>query len=252
MKRLIAFFFLLVLASPARAEPDFPALTGRVVDEAEILSDEVEQVLTDLLEAHELETSNQVVVVTLSSLQGYSIEDYGVQLGRHWGIGQADKDNGVLLIVAPNDREVRIEVGYGLEGTLTDATAKLIIEREIIPQFKAGDLEGGVMLGTQAILSAIGGTYTPSQDSAQPDYNFENDGVWVVWLVLGFHAVTWSFVFWLIRRSKAKGGAGGSRSTWRTTSSWSGSRSSSSSGSSGGGFSGGGGSFGGGGASGRW
>lgn len=249
MKRLLAFFFLLVLASPASAEPDFPALTGRVVDEARILSDETEQFLDSLLAAHEAETSNQVVVVTLSSLQGYSIEDFGVQLGRHWGIGQADKDNGVLLIVAPNDREVRIEVGYGLEATLTDATAKLIIEREIIPQFKAGDLEGGVKLGTQAILSAIAGTYTPPEVSEDYDYVYEDSGAWVAWTVLGFHAVTWTLVFWLIRRSKGKGGAGGPGSSWRSSSSWSGSRSSSSSG---GGFSGGGGSFGGGGASGRW
>ena len=114
----------------------FPALTGRVVDEAGVLDAETRTALTASLAALELKTTDQLVVVTLKSLQGTSIEDYGYQLGRHWQIGQKDKNNGVLLIVAPNERKVRIEVGYGLEGTLTDAVTKLIIEKLNYPAFQ--------------------------------------------------------------------------------------------------------------------
>ncbi|RMF04505.1 MAG: TPM domain-containing protein, partial [Alphaproteobacteria bacterium] len=115
------------------AQPQFPALTGRVVDEAGLLSREEADALARQLEALEERTSDQLVVVTLRSLQGFPIEDYGYKLGRHWGIGQAGKDNGVLLIVAPTERKVRIEVGRGLEGELPDALAKLIIENAILP-----------------------------------------------------------------------------------------------------------------------
>ena len=100
-----------------------------------------------MLAAHERATGQQVVVVTLDSLQGYSIEDYGYQLGRHWGIGQKGKNNGALLIVAPKEHKVRIEVGYGLEGTLTDATSRTIIQNYILPSFKRGDYNAGVVGG---------------------------------------------------------------------------------------------------------
>src|SRR5579862_2174307 len=131
---------LLILASPALASgPKFPPLTGRVVDDAGVLDASTQSRLTDMLAAHERATGEQVVVVTLASLQGFSIEDFGYQLGRYWGIGQRGKNNGVLLIVAPKERKVRIEVGYGLEGTLTDATSRWIIENDILPSFKRDD-----------------------------------------------------------------------------------------------------------------
>src|SRR5262245_1240 len=126
-----AVFFFIVAALAL----DFPTLTGRVVDEANILDPSTRAALTDKLTDLEAKTTDQLVIVTLTSLQGTSIEDFGVQLGRRWQIGQQGKNNGVLLIVAPSDRKVRIEVGYGLEGTLTDAISKLIIENAIVPRF---------------------------------------------------------------------------------------------------------------------
>ena len=154
------------MAMSLQAAPEFPALSGRVVDQANLLSASTERQLTTLLAEHEQKSSNQVVVVTLPSLQGYDIAEYGYQLGRHWAIGQQGRDNGVLLIVAPNERKVRIEVGYGLEGTLTDALSKTIIESEITPRFKQGDMERGIVEGTRAILGTIEGSYKPQQRAA--------------------------------------------------------------------------------------
>lgn len=142
----------------------FPMLTGRVVDEAGILSPAFESEITAQLAAHE-HTTNQVVVATVKSLQEYDIADYANQLFRHWGIAQKDKNNGVLLIVAPNERKMRIEVGYGLEGVLTDAISRDIIERRIKPQFRQQDFEQGIRDGVDAILAAIGGEY---QTAAPP------------------------------------------------------------------------------------
>ena len=113
--------------------------------------------LTASLAELEQKTTDQLVVVTLKSLQGTSIEDYGYQLGRHWQIGQKDKNNGVLLIVAPNERKVRIEVGYGLEGTLTDAVTRLIIENSITPRFKVSDYAGGIKRGVEDIIQVLSG-----------------------------------------------------------------------------------------------
>ncbi len=137
------------------AAPQFPVLTDRVVDQANILSATTEVELKALLKAHETETSNQIVVVTLKSLDGYAIDDYGYQLGRHWGIGQAEHDNGALLIIAPNERKVRIEVGYGLEGTLTDALSSYIINNDIVPWLKIKDFDTGAKRGIEAMLLAL-------------------------------------------------------------------------------------------------
>ncbi len=139
---------------------DFPDLSGRVVDDADLLDDPMERYLTSLSAQHESTTSNQVVIVTLPSLQGTSIEAFGYQLGRHWEIGQAEHDNGLLLIVAPNERQVRIEVGYGLEGVMTDAIARTIIETEILPHFRAGDFQRGIVDGAEAIIAVLEGTAT--------------------------------------------------------------------------------------------
>ena len=237
---------LVALWSPSAAQPAFPELTGRVVDRADILDAQAEARLTRLLSTHEERTGNQVVVVTLASLQGYAIEDFGVRLGRHWGIGRAGVDDGVLLIVAPAERAVRIEVGYGLEGTLTDALAATIIQTEILPVFRSGDLQGGVLIGIQAILGALSGRYVASE----PEWQWGNYVVFGIVILLGAVFVGyWLFVIWFLARDMVKGGAfrrgsGYWRRAFRSTRSGSSGRSS--------GFSGGGGSFGGGGASGRW
>ena len=126
---------------------NFPALTGRIVDQAGILSPAVKAELETALAAHENNTTNQVVVVTLKTLGGVNISDYSLKLGRYWGIGQKDKNNGVLLVVAPNDRQVRIEVGYGLEGTITDTFSGVIVDNYIVPEFKKDDMEGGIKIG---------------------------------------------------------------------------------------------------------
>src|SRR5262245_46164125 len=136
---IIVFVAGLSVAIDSTAEPSFPALTGRVVDEAGVLDAAARSRIEGKLEQLESKTSTQLVVVTLKSLQGYDIADYGYQLGRHWGIGQEKLNNGALLIVAPTERKVRIEVGYGLEGTLTDAISRLIIENAILPRFRTGD-----------------------------------------------------------------------------------------------------------------
>ncbi len=133
----------------------FPALSGRVVDQARLLTPETEAELTARLEALERDTSDQVVVVTLDSLQGREIEDYGFRLGRAWGIGQAGERNGVLLIVAPNERKVRIEVGYGLEPILTDGLSALIIQNDILPSFREGRFEQGIEQGVAAIEAQL-------------------------------------------------------------------------------------------------
>ncbi|MGC2755883.1 MAG: TPM domain-containing protein [Candidatus Binatus sp.] len=149
---------LLILASPALASgPQFPALTGRVVDDAGILRASTKRQLTDMLAERERATGDQVVVVTLASLQRYPIEEYGYELGRYWGIGQKGKNNGALLIVAPNEHKVRIEVGYGLEGQLTDAKSRAIIDNYILPSFKRGDFNFGILAGATEMVRALGG-----------------------------------------------------------------------------------------------
>src|SRR5262245_51189845 len=151
---MLACLVLLLWLTPASAEPTFPALTGRVVDGAQLLGAGDKEQLTADLKALEDKSSDQLVVVTLPSLQGYAIEDYGYQLGRHWGIGTKQLNNGVLLIVAPNEHRVRIEVGRGLEPTLTDALSKIIIENAILPHFRVGDYADGIKNGIRDITLA--------------------------------------------------------------------------------------------------
>ena len=156
---------LLVLSVlPAWGQQSVPALTGRVVDQAGILSPATEAALTELLEAHEAETSNQLAVLTITSLEGEAIESFSLRVAETWALGTAANDNGVLLTVAVEDRELRIEVGDGLEGVLTDALAGRIIRNEIVPQFRAGDFEAGVLAGVGAIIGVIEGTYAPPED----------------------------------------------------------------------------------------
>lgn len=156
---LLILYPALVWTGLAVAEVKFPPLSGRVVDNANLLSQSTRYQLTEMLQQQEKDTSNQIVVVTLPDLQGLTIEEYGYQLGRHWKIGQKDKDNGALLIVAPAEREVRIEVGYGLEGALTDALSSNIIHTKILPQFRNGNFDGGVTAGVESIIAAIKNEY---------------------------------------------------------------------------------------------
>ena len=227
----------------------FPALTGRVVDEAGLLTVADRAALVASLADLQATTTDQLVIVTLKSLQGAAIEDYGYQLGRRWQIGQKDKDSGVLLIVAAAERRVRIEVGYGLEGTLTDAATKLIIERAILPAFKAGDFAGGIKNGAGEIIQMLGGgaAIAPplTANNAAGNSSTTSTPIWLV-IVLGLGGVT------LLIFCAVKGGAAcqavtrmlfilvlsGMRGSSR------GGKSSS--------FSGGGGSFGDGGSSGSW
>jgi len=145
---------------------DVPTLSGRVVDHADILATTTEEILTRQLAAHEDSTGNQVAVLTIESLDGEPIEDYALDVGRTWGLGTSEFDNGVLLLVAVQDRMMRIEVGFGLEGVLPDATADRIIRQEIRPRFRDGDFDSGVRAGVDAILSAIEGTYEPPAGSS--------------------------------------------------------------------------------------
>lgn len=259
----LTFLLLLGLATPALADPPIPPLTGRVVDLAHVLDQRTADALTKQLADHEAATTNQIVVVTLPALQNYTIEQWGYALLNGWGIGQRGKNNGVVLVVAPNDRQLRIEVGYGLEYALSDAAAARIVEREIIPRFKDGDLPGGVTAGVNAILDTIAGTYQPPQVEA-PSGAVGTDRARFRISPFVIFAVVF-IVIVLLRRSRRSsalrrqyydtpgyGNRWGNR--WgRDQDGW-GSRSSgfSSSRSSGGGFSGGGGRSGGGGASGRW
>src|SRR5579871_6156889 len=155
MRFFAALALLFCLVAPVAAAPQFPALSGRVVDAANVLSDATKSDLDQKLAALEAKTSRQLVVVTLASLQGYEISDYGYQLGRAWGIGQKQLNNGVLLIVAPAEHKVRIEVGYGLEPILTDALSEIIIQNAILPDFRKGDYNGGVEQGVDALIQQL-------------------------------------------------------------------------------------------------
>ena len=143
---------------------NFPALTGRVVDQAGILSPAVKEELESALAARENNTTNQVVVVTLKTLGGVNISDYSLKLDRYWGIGQKDKNNGVLLVVAPNDRQAHIEVGHGLEGTITEDFGEAIIDNYIVPELTKGDVEGGIKIGAQKIVALLEGDENVKKD----------------------------------------------------------------------------------------
>jgi uncharacterized protein len=147
---------LVAAAANANVPPEIlPALTGRVVDQAGILSPGVEKALASLSSELERRTTDQLVIVTLPNLDGRPIEDVGLALGRGWGIGQKEKDNGVLLVVAPNERKVRIEVGYGLERILPDERAAEIIQRDLLPRFRQSEFDQGILAGAEAISQLL-------------------------------------------------------------------------------------------------
>ncbi|SEQ37140.1 uncharacterized protein SAMN04244573_01464 [Azotobacter beijerinckii] len=217
-------------------EVSFPTLSGRVVDHADLLDASTEARLTQMLAAHEQATGDQLVVVTVPDLQGRSIEEFGVELGRRWGIGQKGKDNGALLIVARDERQVRIEVGYGLEERLTDAQSSLIIHNIIAPAFKQGDFARGVTEGAAAMIRVLGGEPLPGEQgsgAADRDADGPSPGallllLMVILLLIRSGHGRGAFIAGALLGGLRRGGGGG------------------------GGFSGRGGGFGGGGASGGW
>jgi uncharacterized protein len=268
MRRFAAIVFALacvVATATALAQTSltFPELTGRVVDQAGILDAATREKLEKLSADLEAKSTDQLVVVTLKSLQGTSIEDYGYQLGRKWQIGQKDKNNGVLLIVAPNERKVRIEVGYGLEGTLTDALGSFIIQQAILPRFRSGDFAGGVARGAEDIVNVLTGDAEEYKERARaanaaPGLSLSELIVILFWVFIAIMIIR--NVLADMRRTQGAVPRGRVRRTRDWTDynpiilgggssggSWGGG-----SGGSDGGFSGGGGSFGGGGSSGSW
>ena len=244
-------------ANPLNAgTPAFPVLTGPVVDTAHLLSADAFNSLSQQLAAYAQQTGTQLVVVTVPTLNGYPIDMYGYQLGRHWGIGQKGKNNGALLIVDAGEKQLRIEVGYGLEGTLTDAQSFEIIHNVIAPHFQQGDYAGGITAGVNAILTTLGN----QQQAAQQQKVRNRSGTgFLLLLIIAFALIP------LIRAIFSRGGRGGPGGPGRGGSGmgWLGwmalgmlggslGRGGGFGGGGFGGFSGGGGSFGGGGASGGW
>jgi uncharacterized protein len=268
------------LASSAAAL-DVPPLTGRIVDNAHLLPEPLVKTLSDDLAAHEARTGNQVALLTLPSLEGEPLEEFSHRVATTWKLGHKGTDNGVLVLVVPGDRKVRIEVGYGLEGTLTDAKSSRIIREEMVPRFKDGDFPGGITAGVKAVLGTIEGTYTPPERKVDRTGSTGDSmwGIFFVAIVVGMLTATiigrhWkgssvgsvmAFVLalssgWLLALAAAVlvlvvtlaaaipssgrryGGGGGGGSFGEF----------SGGGGFGGGFSGGGGGFGGGGASGSW
>ncbi len=224
---------------------DFPPLTGRIVDQANLLPADQRQALEAKLADLETKSGIQLVVATVNSLNGQEIEPYANELFRAWKLGEKTKNNGVLLLVAPNERRVRIEVGYGLEGTLTDALSKVIIANAVTPRFKAGDFVGGIARGVDDIITVL--TTDTSEWQKRPSLRVDSEPAngpinWLVvagivlFIALMIFSPTFRWVVFVMMMSGRSSGGGGGGSF----------------GSGGGGFSGGGGSSGGGGASGRW
>jgi uncharacterized protein len=266
--RLFAALFLALFALPAAAQT-FPALSGRVVDQAGLLRPEQVLDLDSKLAALETQTGRQFVVATVKSLEGRTIEDYGYRLGRTWAIGNKEKDDGVILLVAPKERKVRIETGYGARVFLTDALSSVIIRENILPKFKAGDMGGGIVAGADAVISQL---QLPPEEAARRAQEIgakekkraevDVNPIPVIFIIIIFFAIIgsiarraggkryrrrdggispWVILWGLNEISRASRGGG---------SSWGGGGGGWGGG--GGGFSGGGGSFGGGGASGSW
>lgn len=257
MKRIllvVSLFLSVGMYAQTDVVPKKPSLAeGLVLDQTNTLTPEQQAALRQKLIAYDQRTSNQIAVVIIPSLKGNSIEDVGLQIGREWGVGgQAEKDNGVLILVAKSDRKIRIEVGYGLEGAVTDNTASSIIENTIRPNFREDNYYRGLTEAVDEIIKAAEGRYTAPEGYGKG----KKLKVWQIFLIVIF--------IWIILGAIGRGGRGGggfaSRRGYRNWGGpiwWGGG----SSGGGGGGWSGGGsggfggfggGSFGGGGASGSW
>jgi uncharacterized protein len=243
MKKIIIVFSLLVLIFSVSAL-SFPKLSGRVVDEANIFSRSEESQLTSLLLGLEKDSNIQAVVVSVKSLEGYAVEDYTVRLAEDWKIGSKASDNGLILLVAPNERDVRIEVGYGLEHKLTDGMSGYIIRQDIIPNFRGGNYFTGVKAGLITVNNVMTGKTTISQAEIQRSQSREKKGSslgYIIFLIIISLLFRGRLFPMLLLGSMFGGGRGGR-----------GGFGGGSGGFGGGGFSGGGGGFGGGGASGSW
>jgi uncharacterized protein len=271
----VLWLALFALASPAAAQT-FPKLTGRVVDQAHLLTPEQVLDLTSKSQALEAQAGRQFVVATVPSLEGRTIEDYGYRLGRTWNIGEKGKDNGVILLVAPKERKVRIETGYGARVFLTDAVSSVIVREAILPRFKAGDYGGGIEAGANEIIKQM--SLSPAEagknvaEAEQTQQARAHSGGGALPVIFWTLIITFVFlshfrrgsgrryrprhaginpwvVLWglnaLSRSSRSSGWGGGGWSGGGGGGGFGG-------GFGGGGFSGGGGSFGGGGASGSW
>jgi uncharacterized protein len=230
----------------------FPALSGRVVDQAGLLDANARAQISQMFAAHEQASGEQLVVVTVPDLQGSTIEDYGYQLGRAWGIGQKGKDNGALLLVAKDERRVRIEVGYGLEDRLTDAQSSIVINSVILPAFRQGNFSAGIQAGAAAMVQVLGGDPLAQPERRAASEHGRQQLPWPLFLFLIVVVVL------IVRGSGGgRGGGGGGRSVLNgailgSVLGGGGSSGGGFGGGGGGGFGGGGGSFGGGGASGGW
>jgi uncharacterized protein len=250
---------MMLISAVANADPKFPPLTGRVVDDAHLLTAADKDAIESELKALEDKSSDQLVVYTTNSLQGYPIEDFGYQLGRAWGIGQKGTNNGALLIVAPNERKVRIEVGRGLEPQLTDFLTKLIIQNAILPAFKRGEFSAGIKAGVRDIKDVMLGDAEAVKQRAAARPAVRNSPAVESLIPLIFIIGIFLFVFWAQSRqtrqplSGGRPGRPGYGGPIFFPGGWGGGGGRGSSGGGGGGWSGGGGGdFGGGGASGDW
>lgn len=254
----LAFFAFVTVAFAA--VPKFPPLTGRVVDDAHILSPATTQKLTQELANLESQTGHQVVVATVPDLQGFEIEDYGYQLGRAWQLGRKGVNDGAILLVAPKEHKVRIEVGYGLEPELTDALTSVILQEKVLPQFKQGRMEQGVVDGAEALIGQVAlpedqAKANAAQAAEQPPMPAAPVGGVRPHLPLLLIVMV---VFWALSGLARAGGRRGMGGLWWLPFMFMGGGRGGGwgdggfGGGGGGGFSGGGGSFGGGGSSGSW
>ncbi len=250
--QLLAAALLLFLVSAAFAL-EFPALTGRVVDQAGVMSEESRADVEAKSKELEDKSGIQLVVATVRSLQGSDVETYANELFRFWKLGEAQKNNGVLLLVAPSEHKVRIEVGYGLEGTLTDALCSVIIASVMVPRFKANDYSGGIERGVDAIISVLTADAAEWHQKAEARSDDRSGAFNALFPILLFLLMI--FIIWYLMRNASgprSGGPGGRRGGPPIFIPFGGSSGSGWGGGFGGGFSGGGGSSGGGGASGGW
>ena len=255
----MTFSLLLIAHGTTLAAPKFPELTGRITDNSKLLNAEDRAAIEAELAALEAKSTDQVAVVTVPSLDGYTIEDYGYQLGRNWGIGQTGKDNGVLLIVAPNERKVRIEVGRRLEPLLTDTMSSLIVQNAILPAFRRGDFSGGIRAGVRDIKDVLLGDAEAVKERAKGGGKAGEIDTMALIIIALWIAIFVFVIYAQIRQARQyprtigrRGGRSSDGSVVIAPSGGSSNWDSDWSGGSGGGWSGGGGGFGGGGASGSW
>jgi uncharacterized protein len=251
MSRYLSLLFLAfggICYQASAQQKEVPGPMGfRVHDEAHVLSQSTIDQLEASLKRFEDSTSNQIAILTVNSLDGEIIEEYAIRVAgkKGWNLGQGDKDNGVLLLVAVDDKKIRIEVGQGLEGVLTDALSNRIIRNEIAPNFRRGDYDAGIAAAANAIMLAIKGEY--KADRRRSSNSIGGSGRFIFMLVF--------LILYLLFRAFSKRGGGGGAAWAAGTTGWyigGGSRGGWGGGGGGGGFSGGGGSFGGGGSSGSW